>query len=302
MKTWSTPIPVAHSGLVSEAAAPIPCALCGGHVFRPALSCEGFHYVRCAGCGLVQMNPQPETTSVHERYGSAHGDDYLRYERANEAAFLALQMKTLEDACLDEERERFFRDGKRRFLDIGCATGALLEKMRENGWDASGVEISAQMAEFGIKKRNIAISTLPLEENGFAENHCAVVHASHLIEHLNRPGLFVREVCRILNDGGLFLVTTPNIDGMQARLSGGKWRSAIYDHLYLFSVKTLTALLRREGFHIEKVVTWGGIAKGATPAFIKKTADRLAKKTGCGDVMMVKARKRIDERTPGLLF
>jgi 2-polyprenyl-3-methyl-5-hydroxy-6-metoxy-1,4-benzoquinol methylase/ribosomal protein S27E len=294
MKTWSTPVPAAHSGLVSQAAAPIPCALCGGRVFRPALRCEGFHYVRCGGCGLVQMNPQPGTASVHERYGSVHGNDYLRYEHANEAAFLALQMKTLEDASLDEERERFFSGGKRRFLDIGCATGALLEKMRESGWDASGVEISAQMAEYGRKNRNLVISTLPLEETGFAEKHFIVVHASHLIEHLNRPGLFVREVYRILDDGGLFLVTTPNIAGIQARLSGGKWRSAIYDHLYLFSTGTLTALLRREGFHIEKVVTWGGIAKGAAPALIKKTADRLAKKTGYGDVMMIKARKQID--------
>jgi 2-polyprenyl-3-methyl-5-hydroxy-6-metoxy-1,4-benzoquinol methylase len=294
MKTWSTPVPAANFRLGFQGAALIPCALCGGQVFRPALPCEGFHYVRCAGCGLVQMNPQPETTSVHERYGIAHGNDYLQYERANEAAFLALQMKTLEDACLDEEREQFFRDGKRRFLDIGCATGALLEKMREGGWDVSGVEISAQMAEYGIKNRNIAISTLPLEENGFAEKHFIVIHASHLIEHLNRPGLFVREAHRILDDGGLLLVTTPNIAGIQARLSGGKWRSAIYDHLYLFSAGTLTALLRREGFQIEKVVTWGGIAQGAVPALLKKTADRLAKKTGCGDVMMIKARKRID--------
>jgi 2-polyprenyl-3-methyl-5-hydroxy-6-metoxy-1,4-benzoquinol methylase len=240
------------------------------------------------------MNPQPGTASVHERYGNVHGNDYLQYEQANEAAFLALQMKTLEDACLSEERERFFRDGKRRFLDIGCATGALLEKMRESGWDASGVEISAQMAEYGMKNRNLAISTLPLEENGFAEKQFIVVHASHLIEHLNRPGLFVREVYRILDNGGLFLVTTPNIAGLQARLSGGKWRSAIYDHLYLFSAKTLAALLRREGFLIEKTVTWGGIAKGAAPTPIKKAADRLAKKTGCGDVMMIKARKPID--------
>jgi SAM-dependent methyltransferase len=200
-------------------------------------------------------------------------------------------LKTIEDAHLHREREQFFRGGKKRFLDIGCATGALLEKMLKDGWDASGVEISAQMAEYGIKNRRLEISTLPLEQNGFEEKHFAIVHASHLIEHLNRPGDFVREVYRILDDGGLFLVTTPNIAGLQARLTGKRWRSAIYDHLYLFSTATLAALLRREGFFIEKIVTWGGIAKGAAPVFIKKTADRLVKRIGCGDVMMLKARK-----------
>jgi 2-polyprenyl-3-methyl-5-hydroxy-6-metoxy-1,4-benzoquinol methylase len=295
MKTWSTPVPaasaVANSAPISHGSALVPCAFCGGNVFHPALRCEGFHYVRCTKCGLVQMNPQPEPISVRERYGSTHGNDYLQYERANETAFLALQLKTLEDAHLPHEQELFLRDGRKRFLDIGCATGALLEAMRERGWDVSGVEISAQMAEYGRTNRNLAISTLPLEENNFAENHFNVVHASHLIEHLNNPGTFVREVYRILDSGGLFLVTTPNIAGIQAKLSGGKWRSAIYDHLYLFSVRTLSALLRREGFFIEQIVTWGGIAKGAAPAFIKKTADRWAKKTGNGDVMMIKARK-----------
>jgi SAM-dependent methyltransferase len=237
------------------------------------------------------MNPQPTAVSVRERYGSAHGDDYLQYERANEAAFLALQLKTLEDVRLPREQEQFFSDGKKRFLDIGCATGALLEKMRERGWYASGVEISAQMAEYGRKNRHLEISTLPLEQNAFAENCFAIVHASHLIEHLNCPGNFIREAYRILDSGGLFLVTTPNISGIQARLSGRRWRSAIYDHLYLFSTETLTALLRREGFLIEKIVTWGGIPKGMAPAPIKKIADSFAKRTDCGDVMMVKARK-----------
>jgi SAM-dependent methyltransferase len=305
VKTWSTPVPdVPRSGCVAEGAVDrngvlIPCAFCDGGVFRPALYCESFSYVRCRNCGLVQMNPQPKAAEVRERYGNVHGDDYLAYETANEAAFLALQLKTLEDAEIRLIEERFFPAGRRRFLDVGCATGALLEKIRERGWEVSGVEISAQMAEYGRKNRGLPISTLPLEENGFAKNSFDMIHASHLIEHLNNPAVFVREAYRILSSGGLFLVTTPNIAGMQAKLLGGRWRSAIYDHLYLFSVKTLAALLRREGFVIEQVVTWGGLAQGLAPLPVKRIADRLVKKIGLGDVMMMKARKRerYDNRT-----
>jgi 2-polyprenyl-3-methyl-5-hydroxy-6-metoxy-1,4-benzoquinol methylase len=299
IKTWSTSAPDALSGngcvaegSVDQKGVLIPCAVCGGGVFRSALCCEGFTYVRCRDCGLVQMNPQPEAVSVQKRYSSVHGDDYLAYETANEAAFLALQRKTLEDAGIGRIEAQFFPSGRRRFLDAGCATGALLERMRERGWEVSGVEISTQMAEYGEKNRGLSISTLPLEENGFVENSFDVIHASHLIEHLNNPAVFVREAWRILSTDGLFLVTTPNIAGMQAKLLGGRWRSAIYDHLYLFSAKTLAALLWRTGFVVEQIVTWGGLAQGLAPVPVKRIADRLAKKTGLGDVMMMKARKQ----------
>jgi SAM-dependent methyltransferase len=285
-KTGTTPA----AGMEGGGASAIPCAVCGGVSFLPALQCEGFSYVRCPLCGLVQINPQPERSSVHERYGSAFGGDYLRYELENEAAFLDLQLKTLSDARFDGEEALFFSLGHRRFLDVGSATGALLEKMRERGWDAEGVEISPPMAGYARSARALSIAETPLEECGFPEKSFAVVHASHLIEHLNRPADFAREVFRILIPGGLFLVTTPNIAGLQARLKGGRWRSAIYDHLYLFSVQTLSALLAKAGFKVEQIVTWGGIPKGLAPFPVKRAADFLAKRCGAGDVMMLKAR------------
>ena len=53
----------------------------------------------------------------------------------------------------------------------------------------------------------------------------------------------------MLAPGGILALTTPNADGFQARLLGPEWRSAIYDHLYLFSLRTLASLLESHGFH-----------------------------------------------------
>ena len=87
------------------------------------------------------------------------------------------------------------------------------------------------------------------------------------------------------------MVITPNIAGFQARLFKNQWRSAIFDHLYLFSIKTLSKLLTQSGFRIEKTVTWGGIAEGIVPGRIKNLVDKGAKHFGLGDVMLVKAVK-----------
>ncbi|MCL2190803.1 MAG: class I SAM-dependent methyltransferase [Treponema sp.] len=280
-KTWSTPV-------ADEERRPVPCALCGGDRFVPSLSCEGFSYVRCAGCGLVQVNPQPVAESVMGRYG----DEYLAYEIENEESFLALQRLGLADAgFLGMERELMGRiPGGPRVLDVGCATGALLAFLRGRGWRATGAEISPS-AEYARQRRGLDVRRATVEDCAFPAASFDLVLASHLIEHLNRPGEFIREVARILSPGGYFLLTTPNIDGFQARLFGGRWRAAIFDHLYLFSARTLRAMLGDRGFATLGVYTWGGLAVGTAPGPVKRVADRAVKLLGAGDVMLVKARR-----------
>jgi SAM-dependent methyltransferase len=154
------------------------------------------------------------------------------------------------------------------------------------------VEISDPQAEYCRQKRNLDVRSLPLEENKFPPASFDAVLASHLMEHLNDPAGLVREVRRILAPNGRFFVTTPNIAGFQARLFKGRWRSAIFDHLYLFSGGTLSRLLKENGFAIEKTATWGGLAAGTAPAPVKRVFDKAAKRFGFGDVMIVRARHR----------
>jgi len=269
----------------------IPCALCSGTVFKPSLMCEDFSFVRCEKCGLVQRNPQPLQEEITARYGSVYGNDYLFYELENENSFLKLQQLALIDAGFDKlEKTLFSRAEAPSVLDIGCATGALLESLRNRKWRVTGVEISP-CAQYAKEKRSLDVRSIPLEENNFAEKSFDAVLASHLIEHLNNPKEFLSEVYRILKDGGNCFITTPNISGFQARLFGSGWRSAIFDHLYLFSVRTLADMLKSAGFKIESIRTWGGMAAGTVPAPVKKTADFLAKRFGFGDVMIIRAGK-----------
>jgi SAM-dependent methyltransferase len=281
VKTWSTPV-------LEEEQSSVPCTLCGGEQFLPHFTCTektgSFRYVRCARCGLVQINPQPSPASIAARYGEAHGADYLAYEKANEKAFLRLQELALEDAG-------FFDTEPGRALDVGCATGALLHALAGRGWTVTGVELSGPQAAY-CRERGLDVRTGALEENSFPPASFDAVLASHLIEHLNNPGNFVREVGRILKRGGRFYVTTPNIAGFQAKLFRSRWRSAIFDHLYLFSAKTLRALLEGAGFAVEKTVTGGGLAAGTAPGAVKKIFDSLAKPLGFGDVMILRGRLR----------
>jgi 2-polyprenyl-3-methyl-5-hydroxy-6-metoxy-1,4-benzoquinol methylase len=239
----------------------------------------------------VQINPQPLITEVEARYQKEYGEDYLSYELVNEQKFLRLQELAIRDAGFAAIEKSLQARGRPAILDIGCATGALLEHLRERGWAVQGVEICRPSAEYARQVRRLDVRSLPLEENRFPPGVFDLVHASHLIEHLNKPAAFVREVHRILRPQGYFILITPNITGFQARFFKNQWRSAIFDHLYLFSIKTLSKLLTQSGFKIEKIVTWGGIAEGIVPAPFKKVADTVSKRFGLGDVMLVRAVK-----------
>lgn len=275
MKTYS-------SGARAEPARAVPCALCGGVSFRPLWDLEGFSFRRCASCSLVQQNPQPEPGSVIARYSG----DYLAYELENEGAFLSLALATLRDLGFEPASAAGLE-----FLDLGCATGALLERVRAAGLRARGVEPCAETSAYARKERGLDVFTGTLEEAGIADSSIDVLHASHVIEHMNDPGGFLEEARRVLKDSGRLFLTTPNSDGFQARAFGRAWRSAINDHLYLFSRRTLGELLARRGFRVRRWITWGGWARGAKPAFLKSPLDRWAKACGSGDVMAMEAVK-----------
>jgi SAM-dependent methyltransferase len=273
-----------------------PCPLCGGTRLRPLWDCGGFAFARCAGCGLVQQDPQPEPGAVAARYDSA----YLDYEEQNQFAYRDLELLALRDLALDEAAAPFLARralkgaasfDRPRVLDVGCATGALLVALRERGWEARGVELCAPAAAYGREHFGLPIHSGDLESAGFPDASFELVHASHLIEHVSDPGRFVAEACRIMADDGLFVLTTPNVAGFQARMLGSNWRSAIYDHLYLFSPRTLSALLAEHGLAVVRIATWGGWAQGLKPAFLKTPLDRWAKRAGTGDVMALLARK-----------
>ncbi len=282
MKTYSKQ-PKPDSSLIE-----MDCVVCGGTENRGFLDCGAFTYVQCASCGHVYQNPMPQFLEVKNRYDK----EYFSYELENDKNFFNLMLAGLSDIRFEQiEKQIDARNKKKHFLDVGCATGMLVEYMQSRGWQSEGIEICEDSAEYGRRNRNVKIHIGTLEEMSFPDDVFSFIHFSHLIEHLIDPSAFLQEVNRILKPGGFIVVVTPNVRGLQARLLGASWRSAIADHMHLFSGKTLKKLLISSGFSINKKQTWGGIAKGLAPTAVKIPLDRLAKLFGFGDVVLFLARK-----------
>jgi len=258
----------------------VSCPVCGGSETALHWACGEFSFERCRNCGHVYQNPQPRFEDLKERYA----DEYFDYELTNDKTFFTLMQQGLSDIQF-QELEAHLTDN-RHFLDVGCATGVLLEHLSSRGWDVQGVEICEPAARYGRDVRKVPIHIGTLEDAAFADNTFSFVHFSHVIEHVPDPRGFLSEVRRVLQPGGFLVVVTPDIASFQAALYGSRWRSAIADHLHLFSHNGLFRLLSDTGFHVQKRKSWGGIPAGAAPNWLKRPADLLAKRLNVGDVML----------------
>ena len=182
MKTFST----SPGG---ESVRVVPCALCGRESSKSWHGLDSL-FVRCTRCGLVYQNPQPVQRDLLERYG----DEYYRYEIENESQFHKLMQLGLRDIQFGKIERSM--DGVRSFLDIGCATGMLIESMKARGWQEQGVEVCRPAAEHGIRERGVRIHIGTLEQATFPDASFDVVFCDHGAMTFSDPYRTVPEAAR----------------------------------------------------------------------------------------------------------
>jgi 2-polyprenyl-3-methyl-5-hydroxy-6-metoxy-1,4-benzoquinol methylase len=143
-------------------------------------------------------------------------------------------------------------------FDAGCGNGYLARHFYECGFQTAGCDNSAS----GINSARTACPGGHFEVLSVYDDMAAVfgkdwdiVVSSEVIEHLYNPRLFVRRVAALLRPGGLFIVTTPYhgyVKNFVLAAAGALDRhfTALWDggHIKFWSFKTLSVLLREQGF------------------------------------------------------
>lgn len=96
-----------------------------------------------------------------------------------------------------------------RALDVGCGVGQVVGRLTEAGYEAWGVDVSepsiAKARQFSERCLLYDGSALP-----FPDRHFASVGALNVLEHVERPEDFIREVVRVAEIGGKVLISSPN--------------------------------------------------------------------------------------------
>jgi SAM-dependent methyltransferase len=136
-------------------------------------------------------------------------------------------------------------------LEIGTGSGYFLSFINSEFPKAelSGIEYDPRLLE--ETKRKVPFANL-LNGNAelfdFGDKKFEVIVSFQVIEHLYNPVAMLGRVNKHLAPNGLFIFTTPNLDGLGAQVMGEKWHGYRDDHVNLKGFKDWQILLENNGF------------------------------------------------------
>ncbi len=197
-----------------------------------------FSYVRCAGCGLFQIEQAPSNL----------GDFYSGYRlHSGDSLVYALFRSLFIGRCYIRPRPAG------TLLDIGCGNGWYLKMMQDRGWRGVGFEFSEEYA----KELSAALGMDVLAKEQDLAGRAAsfdLVTFNFSFEHLERPRQFIELARRCLRQGGRVYLSVPNIESSEAALFGPMWFHLDPPrHLALFTKAQLSGLLESAGFEDVRV-------------------------------------------------
>ncbi|MEO1528326.1 MAG: class I SAM-dependent methyltransferase [Planctomycetota bacterium] len=269
-----------------------PCPLCGQDAFVSVMKgrdllffCPGeFSIVRCTACAHAYLNPRPTLAEIGKFYPDDYGphadESNAAKSDAGEQAIPVVESQDGDDAPKSEpwylsgfvraipglrgfyywlmrDRALILPDvprSEKRALDLGCGSGGDLVRLRDQGWNAEGVELTPAAAEIA-RSRGFRVFTGTLEEAEFDNQTFDAVFASMVVEHLHDPIATLREIDRILAEDGWVVFTVPNFGCWERWFFGRFWYALETPrHLQHFTPRTLKNMLQGEGYRQVRVV------------------------------------------------
>lgn len=129
-------------------------------------------------------------------------------------------------------------------LDIGCATGELLDVFQESSFDVYGVEISSEgvkkcVEKFGENK----IIGRALKKTDFHNSFFDIITLSDVFEHQVNPNGLINIIVDILKPGGFLMIVTPDTSSISNKLMRMNWPHYKVEHLFYYNRLNIIALL-----------------------------------------------------------
>jgi 2-polyprenyl-3-methyl-5-hydroxy-6-metoxy-1,4-benzoquinol methylase len=138
--------------------------------------------------------------------------------------------------------------------DVGCAAGAFLDLIGGMAGLTVGIE-PAESYHQSLRERGHQVFSDLEAAAEVLESSVDLAVSFSVVEHVEDPLRFLKDIRRLVRPSGAFLVSTPNRDDLLLRCGAESYRSFFYRvaHRYYFDAGSLSEALRRASFAVETV-------------------------------------------------
>lgn len=236
----------------------VPCPACGLELGDKAFEKYEMTYVVCQNCETMYVNPRPTPTLLEMYYTTSENYAYWN--------------KYIFPASEDARRIKIFRPRAQRLVEICRQYNANTEVLLEVG--AGFGTFCEEIQSFGLFRRVIALESTPdlaetcrnkglevieqtIEKAYLEHSKVNVVASFETIEHLYSPKKFMTRCAKLIEPGGLVIITCPNIKGFDLVVLGANSDTVDVEHLNYFNPSSITLLVNECGFEVLEVSTPG---------------------------------------------
>lgn len=140
-------------------------------------------------------------------------------------------------------------------LDVGCGFGWVVFEANKRGFVAQGVDQSKAYTELGKKMLKVDLKNVSLEKFKSRIKFDTVI-LNHVLEHIEKPNVFLEKIRSLMSPNGHLFVAVPNIDSVMFKLFQSRWYGLQpHQHIWQFTPMTLKKLLKENGLSIVKMET-----------------------------------------------
>jgi SAM-dependent methyltransferase len=237
------------------------CLLCGGTNWSPLAEAPDrarggrglwFMVVQCHECGLCFTNPRPSAGAIDSFYTNEYAPHQFSKVRGHGPRWWhRLPMLGRRPDVL---RKTLPIHGQGRLLDFGCGSGSFLMRMRRQGWNVTGLDMSEAVVHRLRDQLGLQALCGSLPHPGLVRAQFDVITMWQSLEHVHQPLEVLQAANEILAADGKLIVAVPNIDSLAFRWFGSAWNGLdLPRHLVHFTPETLRLMLRRAGFRAGRV-------------------------------------------------